>query len=179
MALVKCKECGAPVSRAAKSCPSCGHPISAASGTGGLGRGGALAVIIVGVIVYLAFKGGKQDGGTNIAADVTAQNTCKENWSICADNADFINNYSKMFDAKYACKIATNKRARFGDPEWSWVPFGKFRKGNDFPKTGVVKLVDDDVRIPNMFGAKLHGFVECWYDFKSESATIVDLSEQR
>lgn len=177
MALVKCKECGAQISRAAKSCPSCGHPRSAASG-GGLGCGGVFAIII-GLGALLAFIGNNsKPDATHTAAAVSSPNTCKEKWSLCADNADFINNYSKTFDAQYACKELTNRRVRFGDPEWSWTPFGKFRRGDDFPKTGIVKLIDDDVKIQNAFGTKLHGFVECWYDFNSKTATIVDLSER-
>jgi len=69
------------------------------------------------------------------------------------------NNYSKMSDAKFSCKQELNKSVRFGEPEWSWIALGKFYKGSDFIKTGIVKIVDDDVKIQNGFGAKVSSSV--------------------
>jgi hypothetical protein len=106
-------------------------------------------------------------------AEEKAKTACREDYMLCRDNADMINNYSKMFDATYACKQELNKSVKFGEPEWSWVPFGSFYPGNDFVKTGLVKIVDKDVKIQNAFGAKVNSVVECWYDFHNKTALII------
>jgi len=84
-----------------------------------------------------------------------------------------MNHYWKTGEAQRACKEALGKSVKFGDPEWTWGAFGSFRIGDDYPKTGLLKLVDPDVQIPNGFGAKVHSKVECWYDLNKKSATIM------
>ncbi len=103
---------------------------------------------------------------------------CRQDFHKCSDNADMINNYSKMFDAKYDCKEALSKSVKYGTPEWSWIPFGSFYRGDDYVRTGLVKIVDKDVKIQNIFGAKVNSIVECWYDFNKQSALIVNASNR-
>jgi hypothetical protein len=83
-----------------------------------------------------------------------------------------------MYEATSACKQALEQPVKFGDPEWTWGAFGTFRKGDDYPKTGLVKIIDPDVKIPNGFGAKGHSKVECWYDLNKKSATIMSVMER-
>jgi len=128
-----------------------------------------LALILVSVLLRLL--GGDQDSASKSAASKSAA-PCVNSYTACSDNADMVNNYRKMFDAKWACRREIDDRAKYGTPEWSWITFGQFYKGNDYPKTGLVKIIDDDVKIPNAFGAKARSTVVCWYDFVSGKAVI-------
>jgi hypothetical protein len=107
-----------------------------------------------------------------------AKSSCNEDWAKCTDNSDLMNHYWKMGEAQSACKRALDQSVKFGDPEWTWGAFGSFWNGDDYPKTGLVKLVDPDVKIPNGFGAKVHSKVECWYDLKKKSAVIMSVQER-
>jgi hypothetical protein len=170
MALTKCKECGAEISKSAKTCPACGHP----AGVNRIGRGcAALLVVFIGLIVLAAISNEYSSDKATLAAP-----SCAETWSLCTDNADMINHYGHMFDATYSCKKQLESSVKYGDPEWTWFAFGSFRTGTDFPKTGIVKIVDPDVKVQNAFGAKVHARVECWYDFNAKTATIMDISER-
>jgi hypothetical protein len=50
MALTKCKECGAEVSKKAESCPGCGAPVKAKTGCGTIILGTFLGLVVLGVI---------------------------------------------------------------------------------------------------------------------------------
>lgn len=56
MALVKCKECGTEISKAAKACPKCGAPRSSGSGCGT-----ALALLFIAAIGIAVFGGGSSN----------------------------------------------------------------------------------------------------------------------
>jgi hypothetical protein len=51
---------------------------------------------------------------------------------------------------------AGNEMAKYGTPEWPWLKFGRFLKGDDFPRTGVISLVEKDAKFSNAFGAMVH-----------------------
>jgi hypothetical protein len=111
-------------------------------------------------------------------ASTPAIKTCRDDWTKCVDNEDMAHNYSKMDEARLACEIKLEHSVRYGTPEYWYVRFNSFFIGGDFPKTGIVKIVDDRVKIQNVFGAKVNSRVECWYDFNKKVATIVSVSER-
>jgi hypothetical protein len=160
--------------------PISAAPISAPSASRPPRRFRRLA-LSVGVVVLLLIAAkilapnGKE--ATSPASDEKASN-CNNDWTKCTDNADLMNHYSKMYEATSACKRALEQSVKFGDPEWTWGAFGKFWKGDDYPKTGLVKTIDPDVQIPNGFGAKEHSKVECWYNLDKKSATIMSVTER-
>jgi hypothetical protein len=138
-------------------------------------------VLLVGILALLVIAGkllpSDDKKATSPANDEKASN-CTSDWTKCTNNADLINHYSKMYEATSACKRALEQSVKFGDPEWTWGAFGSFRIGDDYPKTGLVKIIDTDVKIPNGFGAKAHSKVECWYDLNKKSATIMSIIER-
>jgi hypothetical protein len=103
---------------------------------------------------------------------------CSLDYRKCHDNSHMINTYSHMFIAKTRCQTELSKSVRYGSPEWGWVPFGYFYNGEDYIRTGIVRITDEEVKIQNMFGAKVNSVVECHYDFNNESARIVSTSER-
>lgn len=157
MALMKCKECGAQISTSAKLCPQCGYKPRR---TSLLMWGATILLLIFFGVPFLA--GSYNNKGDNQATG------CAGNYKSCKDNADLINNYDQMgkiFDAKVACKRAIGDHVKYGSPEWgALVGFGSYRRGDDFPKTGIIMLVDDNVKIQNMYGTKVNSTVACEYD---------------
>jgi hypothetical protein len=96
--------------------------------------------------------------------------SCKSDWTLCSDNADLVNHYDKMLDAKIYCQIEANKLANYGTPVWGPEIgiFSRFKTGNDSPRTGIVRLVDDDVQFSNMFGGMQYSMVSCKYDLANK-----------
>ena len=94
---------------------------------------------------------------------------CKSDWKKCVDNGMLINHYSGMSKAKAYCQVEANSRAKFGKPDWSWVTFGTYFVGNNYVKTGVIKIQDNRVKFQNGFGAMKKSSVTCQFDLKNKS----------
>lgn len=133
---------------------------------GRIGIGRFLAIIsVLGLLAIIASYGGQ-----NI-------NSCAGDWHKCSDNADLVNNYGKMTEAKIDCQIAANKLATYGTPKWGYEIgiFSKFYRGNDYPRTGIVRLIDDDVQFSNVFGGMQHYIVSCKYDLANKRVLDVKI----
>ena len=100
---------------------------------------------------------------------------CKKDWKQCVDNAMLINEYSGMYKVKAACQVEANSRAKYGKPDWSWVPFGTYYKGKRYIDTGVVEVVDNTVKFQNGFGAMKRSTVNCKYDLNSNKITALSI----
>lgn len=100
---------------------------------------------------------------------------CKSDYRACKDNKDLINNYdpSVIRVAKSSCKLSVDEHVKFGSPEWDWNDFGSFLIGNDFVKTGIIIIADNNVKIENMYGAKARTEVRCSYDLESKKVLEV------
>ncbi len=105
--------------------------------------------------------------------------SCKEDWRLCKDNADLVNNYKDYSDAQFSCERAANKKAKFGTPVWpgfwSGGSFGRFHRGTDYVSTGVVVAVEPDAQFQNQFGAMVHSTAQCEYDLKTKSVVTVNV----
>jgi hypothetical protein len=167
MALKPCRECKLQVSTTAKICPHCGvrNPTSNPS---------RRAIVALLVILAIMIFGAINQTQTPKQAEVV-EATCKNDFRKCLDNEDMVNNYSRVYEAKAACKTQLSDSVKFGEPEWSWGSFGSFFVGDDYPKTGVVRLIDDRVKIQNAFGAQQNSRVVCSYNFNEKKAVIVSI----
>jgi hypothetical protein len=74
--------------------------------------------------------------------------------------------------------MAAEKEAKYGDPKWSWVPFGSFLTGKNYVTTGKVTLIDNDVQFSNGFGAMVHSTVRCIYNLNTKAVLDVFISER-
>jgi hypothetical protein len=100
--------------------------------------------------------------------------SCKKDWHLCVDNADMANNWDNWSHVQVGCKIAAEKEARYGDgPEWPWLSFSTFLKGDDYPKTGVVTAIENDAKFVNAFNAKVRTKVTCTYDLNANKVTNI------
>jgi hypothetical protein len=183
MALIKCPECEGQVSASATLCPHCGFSLK----KNGRKTGGCLGVSIIcalGIVAILVMASGEHkdvgDGGDRV--DKTS-NLCQKNWEKCADNADLINNFvdnnlSVKSDIMNDCTNGAEKLTKYGTPKWSWIKFGKFKSGDDFPKTGVIFIVDDEAMFQNEFGAYKHVMVNCEYDLRNSQLLNVEVIDK-
>jgi hypothetical protein len=87
--------------------------------------------------------------------------SCKTDWTRCTDNEDLANNYSSYSRAHVACEHDATSRAKYGDPKFSWLSFGTFYVGDQYPKTGLAILIEKDAQYQNVFGAMVHSEVKC------------------
>jgi hypothetical protein len=101
---------------------------------------------------------------------------CKTDWRKCLDNEQLVNNYSDWTMVQVKCKSAANDRAKFGDPEWPWLPFGTFLTGNSYVTTGIAVAIEKDARFQNGFGAKARSEVTCTYDLRASKVVNVLVS---
>jgi hypothetical protein len=82
MALIKCKECGAAVSKSARACPGCG----AKQGVGVFGCLAAIIIFPILVIVVIAISGGGGSSSPRSASTPSADTPAQSiNWGAPAD----------------------------------------------------------------------------------------------
>jgi hypothetical protein len=185
MALMPCRECGKTVSTEAISCPQCG----AIDPTGQSPRSaripppppkkriGCLGItfFLIGGVVLLGIMGNQaappdaspQNNSSGSTAPTTSADICKTDWKKCSDNAELANNYSGWTTVQSACKIAAEAKAKYGTPKFPWFSFGSFLGGDDYPKTGVVTVIEPDAQFSNGYGAMVHSEVRCIYDLNN------------
>jgi hypothetical protein len=108
----------------------------------------------------------------------TQKAACHNDWRQCADNEQLVNEWSGWTMVQVRCKSAANDRAKYGDPEWPWLPFGSFFKGKDYVAKGKAVAVEPDAKFQNGFGAKLRVRVTCFYDLAGEKVENVLITER-
>jgi hypothetical protein len=106
------------------------------------------------------------------------KSACRDDWRRCADNAQLVNDWSGWTKVQVDCKLAANDKARFGDPEWPWLPFGSFYKGRDYIDKGKAVAVETDAKFQNGFGAKMRVRVTCFYNLVSAQVEEVLITER-
>lgn len=102
-------------------------------------------------------------------AEIARQNSCEKKWEKCKDNADLVNNYDGYSKIRSQCRSAIDKLAKYGEPDWGgWLslPFGTFYTGNSYLTSGIVHVVDAQVKMQNGFGAMVKSEAHCTYDLK-------------
>ena len=184
MALKPCRECGANVSTEAKICPHCGvrsptRPIAdlLKADTESVqkpnrGRRSPAANVFLLALGAIAIYALAQEA--NKPKPPPGPPSCKKDWHLCVDNADMANNWDNWSHVQVGCKIAAEKEARYGDgPEWPWLSFSTFLKGDDYPKTGVVTAIENDAKFVNAFNAKVRTKVTCTYDLNANKVTNI------
>jgi hypothetical protein len=98
---------------------------------------------------------------------------CSSDYTKCPNNEDLINNYSGMPGAKAACQIEAEKLTKWGSPQWGWSKFGTFYTGTDYVSSGVIRIVDNNVKFQNGYGAYGKVQIECHYDLKSKQIDAI------
>ena len=149
-----------------------------------------------GAILGNAEKKNTVDGGKSVTSNVytdhnvpTSTNPlasgnppatiCKVDWHSCSDNADVVNNYHDWSMVQVRCKSSTQDIAKYGTPSFPWFSFGSFRRGSDYPKTGIVTSIEPDAQYSNSFGAMVNKRGGCCYYLNRNGVIDVDLEDNR
>ncbi|WP_340302113.1 hypothetical protein [Roseobacter sp. HKCCD7870] len=114
----------------------------------------------------------------NTAEAFERSEDCAFNWKASIDNEDFINNSQRVIRIRCACMRAVEGRARFGEPDWGgWLitPFSNYYNGTSYIDTGVVRLVDREVKLQNGFGAMVNSIASCTYDLEQDEVISVSV----
>ena len=129
---------------------------------------------------YEDYKAAADKGmnATQYANYKAQKDACKRNWASCADNEQLVNEWSGWTRVQVECKAAANDQAKYGDPEWPWLPFGSYRKGSDYVKTGKAVAAEQDAKFKNGFNASVRVRVTCYYDLKGARVENVVISER-
>jgi hypothetical protein len=114
--------------------------------------------------------------GIALLAPERPMQPCEADWRKCSVNSDIVNQFSGMTTARVACRMAADKLARFGDPQWPTLYFHSYIPGGDGPETGRIILIEPDARFQNGFGAMAHTRVACHYDLRDERVLDVQIS---
>jgi hypothetical protein len=173
MAMMKCRECGAPVSSEAETCPHCGvkNPIGESNGCFKYALYAMGFVILVGIISAFPSKESKDGEPPTVP-------TCKTDWKLCSDNGDLVNNWRDWVGVRVACKMAAEESAKYGEPKFPWHYFDTYMKGKTFIEQGVALVIEPDAQFMNGFGAMVHSRVECRYDLKEKKVISVRVRER-
>lgn len=160
MALITCKDCKKKFSNDAKRCPHCGANKPAVKGC---------LVFVIGIMA-LGILGEAQDG-----KPPKQSNGCEDIWKSCRDNEDMATNYKNWRRMAVECKMVAEHSAKYGTPEFPWVPFGSFRKGRDYVETGIVDVYELEAKFQNGFGAMVHSSVLCTYDLNADKVLDIQI----
>ena len=172
MGLIPCPQCGHQVSPSAPTCPSCGHPIQQARVQKNAAKGGIgclLFFILIAIgIMWLINEGEK------IAEAEKRNPTCRSDYMKCADNDELVRLYQTKQDVpiRVECKVAAERAARFGTPEFSSPPFPEYWRGKSFIDSGRVVLMDSNAKYKNGFNATVNSVATCVHDLKTGSTTV-------
>jgi len=101
---------------------------------------------------------------------------CKTDWKKCTDNAMLVKEFNGIRKIKTACKLQANSQAQYGNPQWTWGIFDTYFIGNDYIKSGLVNLIDNQVKFQNGFGAYKKTQVECIYSLKTNKITALGIN---
>lgn len=127
-----------------------------------------LAIFVIGALITNPSKDEKPSAPKS--------STCKDDWKLCADNGELVNNWSGWSLVQSECKRTANDSAKYGTPEWPWFAFGTFTVGDSYTKNGVGVAIENEAKFSNGFGAMTHVSVTCFYDLNNKKVTDVRVS---
>ena len=102
---------------------------------------------------------------------------CAQDWQRCTDNTQLIEYYNKHFDAVFACKQEARKRARYGKPEFSRVAFGSYYPGDDYIRTGIMQLIENNAKFQNVYGTVVNTRVYCDYNLYTNAVVSIHIED--
>ena len=168
-----CKKCGKVFAANFKTCPHCKSSV---------GKGCLIVVVIIVALSLLASvfssddKPSTNNASSSSPSSASDNDSCRSNWAKCQDNTDLVEHYSRWVDIEVACKMEANRRAKYGNPEWPWIPFGTYYKGDTYIKSGTAIAIEKDAQFQNRFGAMVHSTVTCSYDLGAQKVTDIEIA---
>lgn len=152
--LVKCKECGAEISKKAETCPKCGANRKSKH----YGCGTLIVVVVIGFWLMSMFSPDSTNTSTAVAPKpVKTDAECKKDFGCWFDRHNI--------DAQIKCRPVIESQAKY---QFEWTDGmleQKFPDGGWIDKKkGVIFVRGDKVKFQNGFGAwQIHTY-QCSYD---------------
>ena len=147
------------------------RPFVAKSNTG-------LVLLCLGILGAYAVLNRKEEPATQNAAIAPPAPSCKSSWGLCETNEQLAHEYEGFFSARFRCRAAAEKAAKYSTPKWGTVYFSKYFKGNSIKADGSVTLIDEDARFSNGFGAYVAATVDCHFSFKTGEVIDIRITEK-
>lgn len=113
-------------------------------------------------------------GGSSTKTATPSTPGCKSDWTKCSDNVEMARNYEGWTEAEVKCKIAANKLAKYGTPEWPWLAFQNLASGTDYAEKGEATLIENNAKFQNEYGTMVHTRVGCDYNLRNKKVEYVD-----
>lgn len=108
---------------------------------------------------------------------------CRKDWRRCSDNVELIKSYVRGEgggEVIARCRESAERKSKFGTPNWPWFDrSGKYRAGDDFPKTGIVTLVDEQIIFLDAYGSQAKTSVTCKYDLGAGEVQSIDIQQEK
>ena len=104
------------------------------------------------------------------------KNECVDDIKKCKDNKDALLHYREIKDIKYKCRMAVNNASRYGEPDWEWSYFDQYREDNNIVAFEVVELIDNTVKIKNMYGTPEKSTVFCFYRLDTQQISSLKIN---
>ena len=92
--------------------------------------------------------------------------SCRVEWRSCKDNLQMVNTYSHWRRVRVECRSAATQLMRYGEPNFPWFAFRSFLQGDDYPRAGIVTVIEPRAQFRNGLGAVVSGRVVCRYDLR-------------
>ena len=181
MAMTKCKECGADVSKKAKKCPQCGVDNPGVTTKDYIIGGVAIAVILTALVSFFSDGEPEESGGVDEravtdldkaeaqrakeeACDTDLQCWGEENWSAatnrCAREIERLAQYEVKWTDSYPDTKLTRR---------AWLDKG----------AGTLSYYGDRVQFSNGYGAFENYVYRCDYDPSTKTVTNVEVEPGR
>ncbi len=87
---------------------------------------------------------------------------CRNDYIMCANNAELIHNHQAVSNAISSCKLSLNEHLKDSVSSFLQSQFTSAAEGEDFVKTGVVVLFINQLKYDGVVGVK------CSYDLKTK-----------
>jgi hypothetical protein len=128
---------------------------------------GVVGLVVIGALVT--------DNGSHDASE--AQTGCRTDYLECSDLKQALDENDEILSASTTCQMRAEDRAKYGETEFPWTPFGSAKVDGSNLRQGRIVLVEHDAQFQNGFGAMQNVTVECHYDLISDRVTALDIRE--
>lgn len=112
--------------------------------------------------------------GNRLEEAEKANPTCVSDYTKCKNNQELVEKHKNKdhISLPVECEAAAKRFAKYGEPNFPFIPFGQYFYGSSYIDNGKAILIEDGATFKNGFGADEHVTVRCEYDLKNDIADV-------